>query len=138
MKMNLTLRRLSLITAVISLVAACALPAGAVGQLAHSAGNEPESAADRLYDAIKKTHAKQASGRVIETTCSGKKLPYSCSWWIIKKKTEKRASSNAGLILSRNGEGRAHSTYSRVYLSGYASAVAYNKKSDSFSFSITG
>ncbi|MSW87444.1 MAG: hypothetical protein F2799_01310 [Actinobacteria bacterium] len=136
--MNLNLRRLSLITAVVSLVAVCALPAGAVGHLAHSAGNEPESAADRLYAAIKSTHSKQSSGRVIETTCSGRKLPYSCSWWIIKKKSEKRASSDNGQVLSRNGEGRAHSTYSRVYLSGYASATAYNKKNGSFSFRITG
>ncbi|MEI7889356.1 MAG: hypothetical protein WCI34_03510 [Actinomycetes bacterium] len=138
MTRKLTLRRLAVTTALFATAAACALPAAAIGRFAHAAGNEPESAAARLYDAIKSTHSKQSAGRAIETTCSGRSLPYSCSWWIIKKNSEKRASSTSGQILARNGEGRTHSTYSRVYASGYAKATAYNKKNDTFSFSITG
>lgn len=125
--------------AVALLATAAAGPSSASGARARAAGNEPESAAGALYSVVKSAYARDVSGRSIETQCSGRKSPYSCSWWIIKGSREKRKSTAKAAedspILMRAGEGSAHNNRSRIYKSGYATA-AYNSRTGGFSISL--
>ena len=115
------------------------LPGAAFGARARAAGNEPESAAGALYSVVKSAYSRDVSGRSIETQCSGRKSPYSCTWWIIKGSKERRkstakAAEDTGVLL-RSGEGSAHNNRSRVYKSGYATA-SYNSKTGGFSIKL--
>ena len=128
---NLSRPLVILFAALLVATAGASIPvAGASGLRAHSAGNEAESAAGAVYSFVKSKYAYQASGRGIETTCSGRKSPYTCTWWILKKSSEKRRATQASLLL-RSGEGNLHGNWKRVFTSGHASA-AYNSRSGGF------
>jgi len=124
-----------------ALIAAMAAPGLASGAKARAAGNEPESAAAALYSVVRSAYARDLPGRNIETQCSGRRSPYSCSWWIIKGSRESRRIATKATdspllpIVLRGGEGNAHNNRSRVYKSGYASA-AYNNRTGGFSISL--
>ncbi|MEI7559114.1 MAG: hypothetical protein WCJ63_00840 [Actinomycetes bacterium] len=128
--MKQTIQPTTFLTTALAVAALSIAPATAAGLTAHAAGNEAESASGAVYSFVKSKYAQQASGRGIETTCSGRKSPYSCTWWIIKKSSEKRRATQASLLL-RSGEGNLHANWKRVFRSGYASA-AYNSRSGGF------
>ena len=116
-----------------------AAPGSAIGAKAKAAGNEPESAAGALYSVVRSAYSRDVAGRSIETQCSGRKSPYSCSWWIIKGSKERRKATARAAgdleILMRAGEGSAHSKVSRIYKSGRATAT-YNSKTGGFSIKL--
>jgi hypothetical protein len=112
-------------------------PAGAYAVPARAAGNEAESAADQLTPFVR---AAWKTTRPVETTCSGKKSPYTCSWWILKVANDKRIKASAADlpsqsitgVLARRGEGNSHSRSGTVWKSGRALAY-WNKSFFSFS-----
>ena len=102
--------------------------------LAHSSDADAESASSMVYKVIKSKYASQVSGRTLETSCSGRKSPFSCKWWIIKKSKERPKhclTSAAHAISSSSGEGELHTRYCYVYKAGTASAT-YNAKKRSW------
>lgn len=135
-----TLRKAILAFSSVALVAAAVVPGAASGARARAAGNEPESAAGALYSVVKSAYSRDLSGRSIETQCTGRKSPYSCTWWIIKgskerRKTTAKAADDTSSIVLRAGEGSVHNNRSRIYKSGYATA-AYNSRTGGFSISL--
>ncbi len=132
-KMNCKSRKSSATKLVLTgiMASALAVPALANGAIARAADNEPEAAADALYGVVAASYKKQASGRSIETDCSGRRNTFSCQWWIIKGAREKRMAS-AAEVLARRGEGSQHYRATRVYMSGYATAT-YNAKTRGYS-----
>lgn len=92
------------------------------------AGGEPEAegAAEAVYTAVTSTYpaATRDAGRPVETSCSGRKAPFRCQWWVIKNRFDRVAvkADDPSSVMARRGEGEAHRRASRVKFAG--SAVA--------------
>ncbi|MCX6388764.1 MAG: hypothetical protein NTX07_08565 [Solirubrobacterales bacterium] len=109
-------------------------PATATTPVGHAADADSESAANMVYKVIKSKYSNQVSGRTLEISCSGRKTPFSCKWWIIKKSKERPKhclTGTAKSIASSSGEGELHTRYGYVYKAGTASAT-YNAKKRSW------
>ena len=107
------------------------VPATAATPVGHTAEVDSESAASMVYKVIRSKYASQASGRTLEISCSGRKSPFSCKWWIIKKSKERPkhcVKAAAHSIASSSGEGELHYKYCFVYKAGSASATHNAKK----------
>lgn len=109
---------------VATLFAAMSMAGGA--SPASAADNEVEDAAEAVYWAVYQLPNSTVRGRTIETQCVSRRSPYSCSWWVIKGRSERRAtgaSDDELPVMSRRGEGNAHTNSRRVLTSGRATAT---------------
>ena len=115
-------RRIGL-TAIASAALAFGAFAGAPG-VAVADDNNVEDASEAVYWAVAKLPNATIRGRTIETSCSGRRSPYSCSWWVIKGRLDRRADAATEElpVMTRRGVGNAHRTPSRVLTFGKATA----------------
>lgn len=98
---------------------------GATAPIAGASENEVESASEAVYWAVTRLPNSTIRGRTIETLCSGRRTTFSCNWWVIKGRFDRRAQAAEDELplMMRRGEGNAHRTPKRVLTSGKATAV---------------